>query len=58
MLLILSLEVKSVNDPNSYKEAMALSDSIMWLVAIKQEMESLPRTKLGLLLKHLEIRKF
>ena len=28
-------EVESVNDPNSYKEAMASNDSSKWLVAMK-----------------------
>ena len=36
--LIIASEVESVNDPNSYKEAMASSDSSKWLVAMKQEM--------------------
>ena len=43
--LTIASEVESVNDPNSYKEAMASSDSSKWLVAMKQEMESLAKNK-------------
>ena len=55
--LTIASEVESVNVPNSYKEATASRDSSKWLVAMKQDIESLAKNKTWKSLKHLETRK-
>ena len=56
--LIIASEVESVNDPNSYKEAMASSDSSKWLVAMKQEMQSLAKNKTRVIVEAPRNKKF
>ena len=38
-------EVKGLHEPSTYKEAMASNDSSKWLIAMKQEMESLAKNE-------------
>ena len=49
--LTFASEEESVNNPNSYKEAMASSDSSKWLVVIKQELESFTMNKIWFIVK-------
>ena len=41
--LNIASEVEGLNEPSTYKEAMASNDSSKWLIAMKQEMESLAK---------------
>ena len=43
--LNIASEVEGLNEPSTYKEAMASNDSSKWLIAMKQEMESLAKNK-------------
>ena len=44
-------EVEGLHESSTYKEAMASNDSSKWLIAMKQEMDSLAKNELGILVQ-------
>ena len=43
--LNIASEVKGLNEPNTYRETITSNDSSKWLIAMKQEMESLAKNE-------------